>query len=221
MCNAKYFSKLDASQAFWQIKLDEESCKLTTFNTPFGRYCFTRLPYGINSATEIFHKAMERLFEGLEGVRKYVDDVIVWGSDKFEHDARLAEVMKRVNSNGLQLNEKKCQFATSQIKFLGEILSAEGIQVDPERVVAINNLAIPRNKTELRRIFGMINHVGRFLPNLSAKTQSIRALLTNSSDWNWTYEHNMEWRNLKETLATKPILKYFDTQRNTNVSTDA
>ena len=74
MAGARYFSKLDASQGFWQLKLDESSTKYCTFNTPFGRYCFQRLPFGIISASEIFHRAMEHIIEGLEGVQAYVDD---------------------------------------------------------------------------------------------------------------------------------------------------
>ena len=73
------FSKLDASHGFWQLRLDPESSKYTTFNTPFGRYCFLRLPFGIKSAPEIFHRAMASIIEGLEGTRVYIDDLVVWG----------------------------------------------------------------------------------------------------------------------------------------------
>ncbi len=75
MTGAQYFSKLDASQGFWQLKLHEDSTKYCTFNTPFGRYSFLRRPFGIISASEIFHLAMEHVIEGLEGVRAYVDDI--------------------------------------------------------------------------------------------------------------------------------------------------
>lgn len=85
MAGAKYFSKLDVSQDFWQLRLDESSTKLCTFNTPFGRYCFQRLPFGIISASEIFHRAIEHIIEGLDGVRAYVDDIIVWGSTIQQH----------------------------------------------------------------------------------------------------------------------------------------
>ena len=79
MASAKLFSKLDASQGFWQLRLDPESSRYTTFNTPFGRYCFLRLPFGIKSAPEIFHRAMASIIEGLEGTRVYIDDLVVWG----------------------------------------------------------------------------------------------------------------------------------------------
>ena len=86
---------------FWQIKLDQASAKLCTFNTPFGRYCYQRLPFGICSAPEYFHRTVEQIFEGLGGVRVYMDDVI----DQQQHDERLARVMERVQGVGLQLNK--------------------------------------------------------------------------------------------------------------------
>lgn len=87
MAGACYFTKLDASQGFWQIKLDENSTIYCTFNIPFGRYCFLRLPFGIKSAPEIFHRAMEQIIERLEGVD------IIWGSTAQEHNYRLRSVM--------------------------------------------------------------------------------------------------------------------------------
>jgi hypothetical protein len=81
MPGAKFFSVLDASSGFWQVKLDEESSKLCTFNTPFGRYMFKRLPFGICSAQDIFQSVMSEIFEDIEGVQVLVDDILVWGID--------------------------------------------------------------------------------------------------------------------------------------------
>jgi hypothetical protein len=89
LSEAKYFTVLDASSGFWQLKLDEASTRLCTFNTPFGRYRFLRLPFGINSAPEVFHRTVRQLFEGIEGVETYIDDLLVWGEIKELHDCRL------------------------------------------------------------------------------------------------------------------------------------
>ena len=89
LAGGRYFSKLDAEAGFHQIKLDCESSLLTTFNTPFGRYRYLRLPMGICSAAEVFHKKMVSLLEGIIGVRVYIDDIIVWGANPEEHDERL------------------------------------------------------------------------------------------------------------------------------------
>ena len=90
LSEAKYFTLLDASAGFWQLKLDEASTRLCTFNTPFGRYRFLRLPFGIHSAPEVFHRTVRQLFEGIEGVETYIDDLLIWGETKELHVCRLS-----------------------------------------------------------------------------------------------------------------------------------
>lgn len=89
LANSKYFSKVDASEAFWHIKLDKESSYLCTFNSPFGRYRFLRMPYGITPASEVFHKIIKQNFEGIDGVISYIDDFLIYGESKEQHDDRL------------------------------------------------------------------------------------------------------------------------------------
>ena len=94
------FSELDANSRFWQIPLAEESRHLTTFVTPFGRYCFNKLPFGISSAPELFQRRMGRLLEGLPGVLCLMDDVIMFGSNQEEHDTRLTATLECLDAMG-------------------------------------------------------------------------------------------------------------------------
>lgn len=165
MNGARYFSKLDASSGFNQIALDEESVKLCTFNTPFGRNCFLRLPFGISSAPEVFHKTMQQLFDGIEGVGVFIDDVVVWGCTKQEHDERLRKVLNKASESGLKLNKKKCQFRVSNKTYLGEKLSEAGVQPDPEKMRAIAEMPAPEDKKDLQRALGLVNYLGKFIPN--------------------------------------------------------
>ena len=130
MAGAQYFSKLDAAQGFYQLQLDEESSKLCTIATPFGRYSFQRLPFGISSASEIFHRTVASFFDDLAGVKVFVDDIVVWGASREQHDARLHQVLQRVRSNNIKLNRKKCVFGVREITFLGDKLSSKGVQPD-------------------------------------------------------------------------------------------
>ena len=108
--DATYFSVLDASSGYWQISLDQESAKLCTFNSPFGRYMFKRLPFGLSSAQDIFQRVMAEMFEDINGVEVVVDDILIWGTNEAEHDSRLTKVLDRARLQNLKLNKAKCQF---------------------------------------------------------------------------------------------------------------
>ena len=174
---AKMFSKLDASSGYWQIKVDDESSKLLTFNTPFGRHRFKRLPFGIHSAAEVFQKKISEIISDIEGAANDQDDIIVFGKDSEEHDKALKQVLDRVRESGLKLNKKKCTFRMTEITFLGHLISADGIKPDPRKIEAILKMPTPTSKTELQRFLGMINYLGKFLPNLSKETAPLRQLL--------------------------------------------
>lgn len=103
MPNPKFFSVLDANHGFWQIQLNGDSSNLCTFNTPFGRYRFKQLPFGVSSAPEVFQKCIAQKLEDLEGVN-VMDDILVWGVDK-EHDKRLRQLLDRIRSINLKLNK--------------------------------------------------------------------------------------------------------------------
>ena len=119
--DAKRFSKLDATAGFHQIKMGKPSSMLTTFNTPFGRYRYLRLPMGICSASEVFHKTVHKFLEKFDGVTVYMDDIIVWGSTVEEHDERLMKALERLSEVGLVLNTEKCVFWQPEIEYIGEV----------------------------------------------------------------------------------------------------
>ena len=142
---AKIFSKMDANSAFWQRKLSNESRLLTTFITPWGRFCFNRLPYGISTGSEQFQRCMNELLDGLEGVEVQIDDIIVYGCDVAEHDKRLANVVNRLSQANITLNKAKCEFGVKSVKILGHIVSSEGITPDPSKIKAIVSLPKPKS----------------------------------------------------------------------------
>nr|XP_055074185.1 uncharacterized protein K02A2.6-like [Misgurnus anguillicaudatus] len=220
LAGAKVFSKLDANAGFWQVPLSKESSLLTTFITPFGRYCYNRLCFGISSAPEHFQKRMSRILEGLEGVVCQMDDVLVWGSTQSEHDERLRRTLSRLQEAGVTLNEK-CEFSRSKIKFLGQIIEETGVSADPDKVEAIKAMKQPCNVSETRRFLGMVNHLGKFLPHLTEKTQPLRDLLRKSNMWVWGSPQQVAFEEIKEELTKPPGLALYDTNKDTVVSADA
>ena len=218
---AKVFSKLDATSGFHQIPLEKDSYKLTTFITPFGRYCYTRLPFGITSAPEIFQRRMSDLLSDLDGVSVIIDDVIIYGESMEEHDRRLKTVMDRLVNNGVKLNLDKCEYRKDKIEYFGHVISSAGIQPSSERIRAIQQLKPPTNVAELRRIIGMITYLGRFVPDLSTVLAPLNSLLKSDSAWTWDKPQEKAFALIKRLVTQAPVLAYYDSKRPTIVSADA
>ncbi|KAL9951232.1 hypothetical protein ACROYT_G043857 [Oculina patagonica] len=137
---AKVFMVMDVRNGFWHVSLDEESSYLTTFQTPFGRYRWKRMPFGISSAPEVFQRKMHELIEGLAGVEVVVDDFIAVGyGNTFEeatqdHDKTLVEFLKRCEAKNVRLNPEKLKLRQSQVLFIGHMATDQGLEVDPAKV---------------------------------------------------------------------------------------
>ncbi|XP_059061669.1 uncharacterized protein K02A2.6-like [Achroia grisella] len=220
LSGAKYFSKCDAKKGFWMQKLDDCSSKLCTFSTPFGRYRFLRMPFGINSAPEIFHNEMYKIFK-IEGVEVYIDDLLIWGKTREEHDSRLREVIRRAKENGVKFNKEKCLFGSKQVTFLGHIFSASGMQPDNNRVKAILDIPTPIDRKELERFLGVTNYLSRFIPNYSDIASPLRELLKKNILFEWLEVHEKSFRLLKDKISSAPVLRYYSPHEPVTVSVDA
>jgi hypothetical protein len=219
--NSVIFSKLDANSGFWQIKLDEASRKLTTFITPWGRYCFNRLPYGISSAPKYFTLKMQSILEGIPNVLVLMDDILVHGPTQEEHDATLEAVLKRLSAENVTLNKKKCSFSCSSVKYLGHVVSGEGIQPDPDKVNAIQNFKVPSSIPDVQRFLGMINQLAKFVPHVATVTKPIRDLLVKSNEWVWGHAQETAFQTLKRIITSDSVLKQFNPDAETVISSDA
>ena len=219
--NAKVFSVLDASSGFWQVKLDRESAKLCTFNTPFGRYMFTRLPIGISSAPDVFQSIMSEMFEDIEGVEVVVDNLLIWGETEEQHDSRLEKVLQRAEQRNLKLNKDKSQIKCKEISYVGHIIGKDGLKPDPKKVEAIVNMDAPRNKEELQRFLGMITYLAKFIPNYSQVAAPLRVLLEKGTEWHWSHQQETSFQELKKLITRSPVLKFYDPQKPTMISVDA
>ena len=177
---AKVFTKLDVKSGFWHVKLDEESSFLTTFNTPFGRYRWKRMPFGIRSAPEVFQRKMHELIEGMPHVEVVADDFVVVSyrstpqEAHLDHDKNLTAFLKLCEQRGLKLNADKLKLRETQISFIGHLATAEGLRVDPAKVRAIQEMPPPTNKAGVQRLLGLARYLSNFLPNLSDLTKPLR-----------------------------------------------
>ncbi|UYV73632.1 K02A2.6-like, partial [Cordylochernes scorpioides] len=218
---ATVFSVFDASSAFWQVPLDKESTNLCTIATPFGRFRFKRLPYGLNSASEVFQRCINNILSGLQGTAFYMDDILIYGSTMEEHNRNLETVLRRLEENNVKLNAKKQQIAVDKVNLLGHIISRDGIAIQASRAEAIQKLKRPENETEVQRFLGMVTYLGKFIPNLSDKTAPLRKLISNKSEWKFGGEENDCFEKLKDMVSNAPILTFFDPTKPITISSDA
>ena len=117
LAGSTVFSALDCSQSFWQLPLHEDDRKYTCFITPFGRYVMNRLPYGLNSSTEILQRRLNTALEDIPGVIVDVDDMLIYARNEVEHDKILDRVLERIRSLGLKLNKSKCKFRVRTVTY--------------------------------------------------------------------------------------------------------
>ena len=206
LAGAKVFTKLDANSDFWQIPLAPASSLSTTFITPFGHYCFHRLPFAISSAPEHFQRHMSESLSGLTGAVCMIDDILVHGRTREEHDERLRIVLQQLSDLSMTPNFEKCMFAHSSVKFLGHVIDGQGIRPHLDKVSAIEHFSIPTNVSDVRRFFGMVNQLSKFTPNLADMTQPLRELLVKENAWIWGETQEKSFKSVKKVLAASPVL---------------
>ncbi|KAK2721380.1 hypothetical protein QYM36_003607, partial [Artemia franciscana] len=204
---AAVFSRLDARSGYWILPLSTRSSYYTTFSTIYGRYRWKRYPFGLVSAQDEFQRKMEEVFEGLEGIRILVDDILVYGKNRKEHDQRLSAVLRRARKKGIRFNSEKCKFSKDKVKYFGHIISRDGIKPDPEKIRAIQDMPSPQSKEELQTLLGMLNFLSKYIPDLSSKNKPLRDL-TKATDFRWETDHEASMKEIKSCISEN--LAFFD-----------
>ena len=218
---AKYFSTFDAASGFWQIPLDEASSRLTTFNTPFGRYKFNCLPFGISSAPEVFQRVMHQMFDSIEGCEIIMDDILVWGATEEEHDERVVRVLNRAREINLKLKKEKTKIKCTTVDYMGHKITSEGLKPDPEKVQAILQMPTSKDKKDLQRFLGMVQYLAKFVSYLSEMACLLRELLKQENEWCWYEQHQKSYDEIKKACVEPPVLCYYDVSKNVTLSVDA
>ena len=160
------------------------------------------------------------MFEDIQGVEMVVQDLLIWGENREEHDERLIQVSQRALLRGLKLNKAKCQFRQQEINYIAHILSKDGKKPDPRKTESITQVAPPQNK-EVQRFLDMLTYLVKFIPNLSQIAAPLRVLLEKDTQWHWQDEQVQSFKALKQLATKAPFLKYFDPNKHTKLSVDA
>ena len=222
----KFFTTLDLASGYWQIELDDPSKEKTAFIVENNRYEFIRMPFGLCNAPATFQRVMNYILRDVSGVKAlvYLDDVIIY-SDTFEsHIEDIREVFTLIQNAGLKLKLKKCQFIKKSVKYLGHIISRDGIGPDPEKIEKITNYKTPVSADEVRSFLGLAGYYRRFIPNFGTIAQPLTAkthkdALKNSFIWEDIDQKAFD--TLRTCLVTPPVLAYPDFNLEFLLFTDA
>lgn len=224
---AKIFSVLDAKNGFFHIELDEESSYLTTFNTPYGRYRYLRMPMGISSGPEEFQRRQDQVVEGLRNVKCVADDILVYGEGDTpeeatkDHDRCLIGLMDRCREKNLKLNANKLKLRLKQVPFIGHLVTDTGLKPDPEKVKAVKEMPNPTDVAGVLRFAGFVNYLSKFIPQLSEHMEPLRQLTQREVEWHWLPQHDAAVQKVKDAIVSETVLKYYDSSKELTLQCDA
>jgi hypothetical protein len=227
LAGAKKFSLLDAQSGFWHIRLSEESSRICTFNTPFGRYRWKRLPFGLKSAPEVFQKHLINALEGLQGIQVCADDILVVGYGDTEaevntsHDRNFQALMSRCREKKIHLNGAKLKYKLDEVIYMGHRLTTQGMGPDPAKVSAISEMPAPKDVTHLRGFLGTVTYLARYLPRLSTVSEPLRQLLKKDVEFQWTNTRVQAFEEIKKLVTVAPVMPYYNPKTPVSIQCDA
>ena len=227
LARAKVFSTLAAKDGFYQIGLDKESSLKTTFWTPFGRYCYLRMSFGVNLAPEEFECKLHEKLNDLPGTEVLRDDILGVGYGETQeeaeanHDYNLRRLLNRARRVKLKLNKDKMNLRKTEVKYMGQVITRDGLKPDPAKVSAIQDMPKPTSKKELMTLLGFVSYLSKFLPRPSDVVQPLRELTTKNAQFLWSHQHDRAFQEVKELVVQHPVLKFYNTEEEVTLQCDA
>ncbi|XP_055605159.1 uncharacterized protein K02A2.6-like [Uranotaenia lowii] len=221
MAGCKVFSHIDLSDAYLQVEVDPRDQHLLTVNTHKGLFRYTRLTPGIKSAPGAFQQIMDAVLSGIGRACGYLDDVLVGGHTKEEHDRNLHQVLQRLEEYGFTIRMEKCKFHMQQVEYLGQVLDGEGIRPDPEKTSAISTMPPPRDVSSLRSYLGAVNYYAKYIPEMRKLRYPMDQLLKTGAKWNWSEACQRSFHRFCEILQSPLALTHYNPKMEIIVSADA
>ncbi len=220
---ARYFATLDLLSGYWQLGMTERAKERSAFCTRSGLFQFKRMPFGLSGAPSTFCRLMQIVLAGLlwSICLCYIDDIIIYANSPEQLLQRLDQVLSRLAENGLKVKGDKCILFRQEIPFLGHIVSADGIQPQPEKLQAIRDWQTPHCVTDVRAFYGLASYYRRFIAGFATIAEPLTRLTRKGTRFVWTPEAQEAFENLKEALQHTPILAYPIPNQTCIVDTDA
>ncbi|TYJ98703.1 reverse transcriptase [Cucumis melo var. makuwa] len=205
---AALFSKIDLKSGYHQLKVRESDIAKTAFRTRYGHYEFRVMPFGLMNAPAVFMDLMNMIFHQYldQFVNVFIDDTLVYSVDKESHEEHQRNVLPTLREKQLYAKFSKCEFLLEQVVFLGHVVSAKGVSVDPQKVEAVVNWERPTSATEVHSFLGLAGYYRRFIEDFSRLALPLTALTRKNVKFEWSNKCEQSFQELKKRLVTTPIL---------------
>jgi transposase InsO family protein len=223
LSRAKIFTKLDIRQAFHRIRIDPDSEELTAFRTRYGLFQYKVMPFGLTNGPATFQSLINDALRDLLDVTctAYLDDILIYSEDELQHETHVKEVIERLHKAGLQADIKKCEFGVKRTKYLGFIISTDGIQVDPDKVKVIENWSHPRTVKGVQSFLGFCNFYRRFIRDYSRIAAPLTQLTRADYEFSFDDRCIQAFETLRSMLTKAPLLAHYDLDSQCLLETDA
>jgi hypothetical protein len=223
MKGASVFSKIDLRSGYHQLKIRESDIPKIAFRTRYGLYEYIVMSFGLTNAPAYFMYLMNKVFmEYLDKfVLVFIDDILIFSKTEEEHEKHLRMVLEKLRSNQLYAKFSKCEFWLMEAAFLGHVISAGGISVDPSKVKDVLNWMPPTNASEIRSFLGLAGYYRWFIKDFSKIAKPMTRLLEKNKDFDWTEECQVSFEYLKKRLTSTPVLTLPDITKKFNIYCDA
>eukprot|EP01088_Endostelium_zonatum_P009160 TRINITY_DN2235_c0_g2_i1.p1 TRINITY_DN2235_c0_g2~~TRINITY_DN2235_c0_g2_i1.p1 ORF type:complete len:1400 (-),score=292.55 TRINITY_DN2235_c0_g2_i1:276-4475(-) len=217
-----FFTKMDFASGYFQVGIEEKDRPITAFSTRKGKYHFKTLPQGFINSSSVFQRTMNMILSGLswEFLLVYIDDILIFSKTFEQHITQIKAVLERLRKNNLIIKLSKCEFARSELLFLGHIINKAGISTDPRKTNIISKCAAPGNQSELRSFLGCTGYYRKFIHKYSDITVPLRESVNNKT-WTWGKEQEDAFNLLKKLLCESPVLRHPDFTKPFKILCDA
>ena len=205
---AKCFSKIDLRSGYHQVRIHQDDIHKTAFNTRYGHFEFCVLPFGLTNAPATFMHLMQHLFQKhLDSfVIIYLDDILIYSPEEATHRKHVRIVLDILRQNKLFAKLSKCEFFKSSLSFLGHVVSANGVSMEPDKIEAISKWPPPANVKEVRAFLGLAGYYRNFVAQFSAISTPITSLLQKDQPFVWSTEQQLAFDKLKHAITSAPVL---------------
>ena len=218
---AKYFSTLHLRAGYHHIGLTTDLIPKTAFTSPFGKYEYVKVPFGLVQAPAYVQELMTGVLKDLPFAMAYLDDIIIYSSTPEEHLEHIKTVFKKLCHAKLSMKLSKCHFFAKEIQYLGHILGVEGVKPVPAKTEATKAMHPPVNPKQVCAFLGLVGYYRKFIKNFAKIAKPLTMLTRMDVKFEWKETHHCTFMKLKEAIIQAPILWYPDTTKPYIVYTDA